>query len=496
MFQFDVFFHFITSVSLRDSRWHSFLAVYSRRCDTISPLWQPLKMDLHPDSTDLNMSTWPYQSILQAFYLMDYPNAAMTTWSSTGNRFTSCQSLQPHNWNYWRWTSWKKPSRSFVGNASRLAFWRGTSRCGFKLLHTTLQNSPMDILAPSTMTWPGRKSLTITGSHMITDTFTFELSLPTTHKSDQDDDFNLVQLQELLLLSDLPPFQTHCSKEKELGPCIDIAGAKLSTPKKTLLWLLFCVVSADFPFTFWRSFRAPIFPTSTLTPWRSKEQFRTFYFYAEPPRSHTVDSLSVDQPCYQHYARQLSDKTQQSSSRFQCTTTAHIGTDSHSSNDRKSEIQILGTHCQGLLLRPAGVYEQPTKQTSTQKYTGFPRGFPPITFWPAHSHWPIFGEQCRQLQSCSPHLAPHGQCIHWRRRPTLTICTPRTTSQISADRKISSYRTHWMAMAPTSRIFAETTHRPRCSSSFLSHHVVEPVLQSKDLRPERCSKKTMLISLR
>ena len=50
--------------------------------------------------------------------------------------------------------------------------------------------------------------------------------------------------------------------------------------------------------------------------------------------------------------------------------------------------------------------------------------------------------------------------------------------------------------APTPRIFAETTHRPRCSSSFLSHHVVEPVLQSKDLRPERCSKKTMLISLR
>ena len=325
MLQFDVLFHFITSVSLRDSRWHSFLAVYSRRCDTISPLWQPLKMDLHPDSTDLNMSTWPYQSILQAFYLMDYPNAAMTTWSSTGNRFTSCQSLQPHNWNYWRWTSWKKPSRSFVGNASRLAFWRGTSRCGFKLLHTTLQNSPMDILAPSTMTWPGRKSLTITGSHMITDTFTFELSLPTTHKSEQDDDFNLVQLQALLLLSDLPPFQTHCSKEKELGPCIGIAGAKLSTPKKTLLWLLICVVAADFPFTFWRSFRAPIFPTSTLTPWRSKEQFRTFYFYAEPPRSHTGDSLSVDQPCYQHYARQLSDKTQQSSSRFQCTTTAHIG---------------------------------------------------------------------------------------------------------------------------------------------------------------------------
>ena len=232
MFQFDVFFHFITSVFLRDSRWHSFLAVCSHRCDTISSLWQPLKMDLHPDSTDLNMSTLPYQSTLLAFYLMDYPNAAMTMWSSTGKRFTSCQSPQPHNWNYWRWTSWKKPSRSSVGNASRSAFWRGTSRCGFKLLHTTLQNSPMEVLALSTMTWPGKKSLTITGSHMITDTSTFELSLPTTHKTDQDDDLNLVQLHELLLLSDLPTFQTHCSKEKELGPCIDIAGAKLSTPKR------------------------------------------------------------------------------------------------------------------------------------------------------------------------------------------------------------------------------------------------------------------------
>ena len=200
------------------SPWFSMTQLSSRLFPQLwhdSSLWQPLKMDLHPDSTDLNMSTLPSQSTLLAFYLMDYPNAAMTMWSSTGNRFTSCQSPQPHNWNYWRWTSWKKPSRSSVGNASRSAFWRGTSRCGFKLLHTTPQNFPMEVLALSTMTWPGKKSLTITGSHMITDTSTFELSLPTTHKIDQDDDLNLVQLHELLLLSDLSTFQTHCSKEKK-----------------------------------------------------------------------------------------------------------------------------------------------------------------------------------------------------------------------------------------------------------------------------------------
>ena len=37
----------------------------------------------------------------------------------------------------------------------------------------------------------------------------------------------------------------------------------------------------------------------------------------------------------------------------------------------------------------------------------------------------------------------------------LQFCTPRTTSQISTNRKISYYHTHRMAMAPTSRIITD-----------------------------------------
>ena len=85
---------------------------------------------------------------------------------------------------------------------------------------------------------------------MIIDTFTFELFLQTMYKNDKGDEFALGHLQEYLLLSVLYTPQTHSSMEKEFGPCVDIAGAKLSTPKKTLLWLLLCVVSAGFQFAF------------------------------------------------------------------------------------------------------------------------------------------------------------------------------------------------------------------------------------------------------
>ena len=50
--------------------------------------------------------------------------------------------------------------------------------------------------------------------------------------------------------------------EKEFGPYVDIAGAKLSTPKMTLWWLLLCVVSAIFNLLFNAQFYAPIFSNS------------------------------------------------------------------------------------------------------------------------------------------------------------------------------------------------------------------------------------------
>ena len=82
----------------------------------------------------------------------------------------------------------KKPSKSSAGNAFTLESWKETSRCGFKQLHTTLPNFHMENSAPLTMTWPGKKSLTVTRFRMTNDTFTFVLFLPKTFRTEKHPD--------------------------------------------------------------------------------------------------------------------------------------------------------------------------------------------------------------------------------------------------------------------------------------------------------------------
>ena len=113
--------------------------------------------------------TWPFQWICLASYLKVYVILEPALWWSTWNL------PQQHNRKHWKLISWKKPSKSFAGNAFKLEFWRETSRCGFKHLRTTLLNSHMEDFALLIMIWPGKKFLTSTRFHMTIGIFTFVL---------------------------------------------------------------------------------------------------------------------------------------------------------------------------------------------------------------------------------------------------------------------------------------------------------------------------------
>ena len=122
---------------------------------------------------------------------------------------------------------------------------------------------------------------------------------------------------------------------KEHGPYVGIAGAKLSTPKRFVVVVALCCFRRFQFCILMIIFTLRSFTTSTLTPWRSKQQLLLFMCWTSMI-PHCRQSF-VEEIQYQHYARQPSDKTQQSSSRSQHTAKARIGTDSHSSNDSTSE---------------------------------------------------------------------------------------------------------------------------------------------------------------
>ena len=126
----------------------------------------------------------PFQWTCLASYLKVYVILALVLWLSIWNKSISWQLPPQHSWKRWKLTLWKKPSKSFVGNAFKLEYWRETSRCGFKHLHLTPLDSHMEDFALWTMTWLGKKFLTFTRFHMIKDTFTFG---PITLKAPKND---------------------------------------------------------------------------------------------------------------------------------------------------------------------------------------------------------------------------------------------------------------------------------------------------------------------
>ena len=148
-------------------------------------LWSPwmfvlhlLRKNVYVKNKYQKRSIWPSLLIYLIFFLMAYVNLALVPcW--LWRKLTSSPFIPKPIFALAMLMTWRKPFRIYVGKLSMSVFGEETTKCGFKLPHTTLLASHMVNFARWTMTWHGRKSLTPTSFHLLHGHCTFG---PTTLK--------------------------------------------------------------------------------------------------------------------------------------------------------------------------------------------------------------------------------------------------------------------------------------------------------------------------